>query len=104
VWFAGDRLNARVTRDAGRLVVFREALASWYEDGGATACGFHAALGVAHRWLPCGTRVTFRYRGREITAVVDDRGPFGSSREWDLSQRTAGALGFEGVAPVWSTS
>ena len=29
-----------------------ESYASWYEDGGATACGFHAHYGVAHRTLP----------------------------------------------------
>jgi hypothetical protein len=104
VAFAGDRLNAPATRGAGRVVFFREALASWYEDGGATACGFHATFGVAHRSLPCGTTVRFRYRGREVTAVVDDRGPFGGGREWDLSQSTAAALGFGGVADVWSST
>ena len=69
----------------------------------ATACGFHAGYGVANSTLPCGTKVTFRYGGRTVTAVVDDRGPFVGGREWDLNQNTAGALGFGGVATVWST-
>ena len=61
-------------------------------------------LGVANQTLPCGTKVTFRYGGRTVTAVVDDRGPFVGGREWDLNQNTAGALGFGGVGTVWSTS
>jgi rare lipoprotein A len=104
VRFAGDRLNTHALLGAGRVTVFRESVASWYSDGGATACGFHAGYGVANRTLPCGTKVTFRYGGRTVTAVVDDRGPFVGGREWDLNQNTAGALGFGGVATVWSTS
>lgn len=104
VRFAGDRLNTRLVRDAGQLRVFRESVASWYSDGGATACGFHARYGVANRTLPCGTKVTFRYGGHTVTATVDDRGPFVGGREWDLNQNTAGALGFGGVGTVWSTA
>lgn len=104
VRFAGDRLNTRTSRGAGQLTVFRQSVASWHNDAGGTACGFHAGFGVANRTLPCGTRVTFRYGGRTVRAVVDDRGPFVGGREWDLNQNTAGALGFGGVATVWSTS
>ena len=68
-----------------------EGLASWYGDGGSTACGFHANYGVANKALPCGTRVTFRYGGKTVTAVVDDRGPYVGGREWDLNQNTAAA-------------
>jgi len=103
VRFAGDRLNTRASRAAGQLRVFRESVASWYSDGGATACGFHAGYGVANRTLPCGTKVTFRYGGHTVTATVDDRGPFVGGREWDLNQNTASALGFGGVGTVWST-
>ena len=104
VRFKGDRLNTRANHGAGRITVFRESVASWYNDAGGTACGFHAGYGVANRTLPCGTKVTFRYGGHTVTAVVDDRGPFVGGREWDLNQNTAGALGFGGVATVWSTS
>jgi hypothetical protein len=103
VAFAGDRLNGAVRRRAGILTMFRQSVASWYEDGGSTACGFHAYYGVANRTLPCGTHVTFAYGGRTVQAVVDDRGPFVSGREWDLNQNTAGALGFGGVGSVWSS-
>lgn len=103
VRFAGDRLNSSSSAHAGRVTVFRESLASWYSDGGATACGFHAQFGVANKSLACGTRVTLRYGGRTVTAVVDDRGPYVGGREWDLNQNTAGALGFGGVGTVWSS-
>jgi hypothetical protein len=102
VRFDGDRLNARTSRGAGRLTVFTASLASWYQDGGSTACGFHAQYGVANKSLPCGTHVTFRYGGRTVNATVDDRGPYVGGREWDLSQNTAGALGFGGVGTVWA--
>ena len=103
VKFTGDRLNTGSVRGAGRVTVFRESLASWFEDAGATACGFHATYGVANKMLPCGTKVTFRYGGRQVTATVEDRGPYVGGREWDLNQNTAAALGFGGVGTVWST-
>jgi hypothetical protein len=103
VRFAGDRLNTRSSSGAGQLTVFRESLASWYSDGGSTACGFHAFYGVANKSLPCGTQVTFRYGGHNVTATVDDRGPYVGAREWDLNQNTASALGFGGVDTVWSS-
>jgi rare lipoprotein A len=103
VRFAGDQLNARSTTSAGQLTVFRASEASWYNDGGNTACGFHAGDGVANRTLPCGTKVEFRYGGRTVTATVDDRGPFVGGRDWDLNQNTAAALGFGGVGQVWSS-
>ncbi len=104
VLFGGDHLNTRALGRAGKVTTFNESMASWYDDGGNTACGFHAGLGVANKSLPCGTRVTFRYGGHTVTAVVDDRGPYVGGRTWDLNQNTAGALGFGGVGAVWSTS
>lgn len=104
VVFGGDRANAGSVDSAGAMSVYRESVASWYDDSGTTACGFHAGLGVANRSLPCGTKVRFRHAGRTVTATVDDRGPYVGGREWDLNQSTAGALGFAGVGTVWSTS
>ena len=101
--FAGDGRNAQAVRPAGRVTVLHPALASWYDDAGNTACGFHAGLGVANRTLPCGTKVMLRYGGRTVTAVVDDRGPYAGGRDWDLNQTTASALGFGGVGTVWSS-
>jgi rare lipoprotein A len=103
VSFAGDRQNAGTLALAGNVTAFRQSLASWYNDGGATACGFHAQFGVANKSLPCGTKVTFRLGGRSVNAVVDDRGPYVGGREWDLNQNTAAALGFGGVGTVWSS-
>jgi hypothetical protein len=70
VRFAGDRLSGASATLAHELVTFHQTVASWYDDGGTTACGFHAGLGVANRSLPCGTRVTFRYGGRTVTATA----------------------------------
>jgi rare lipoprotein A len=103
VRFAGDRWNAGASGGAVTLTVYRQSVASWYDDGGNTACGFHAYYGVANVSLPCGTKVSFMYGGRSVTAVVDDRGPYVGGRVWDLNQNTAAALGFGGVDNVWSS-
>jgi len=103
VRFTGDARNTPASRYAGRVTAFRPSLASWFTDAGATACGFHAYYGVANKSLPCGTKVTFRYGGRSVTATVEDRGPYVGGREWDLNQNTAAALGFGGVGTVWSS-
>jgi hypothetical protein len=75
---------------------WRTAEYSWYGPGfygSGTACGqtySKAILGVAHRTLPCGTRVTLRNprNGRTVTVRVIDRGPYVSGRLWDLSRGT----------------
>lgn len=103
VSFGGDRSNAANTARSGSVTVFTQGVASWYQDGGATACGTHAYYGVANVSLPCGTKVTFLYHGHKVTATVDDRGPYVGGRKWDLNQNTASALGFGGVAPVWAS-
>jgi hypothetical protein len=103
VRFAGDAANAWANHGAGTLTVYRQAAASWYDDGGNTACGFHAYYGVANLSLPCGARVSFVSGGRSVTAVVDDRGPYVGGRTWDLNQNTAAALGVGGVETVWSS-
>ncbi len=66
---------------------------SWYGPGfygKRTACGqamTEGLVGVAHRTLPCGTRITFKNpaNGRIVTAPVVDRGPYVSGRQWDLT-------------------
>ena len=73
---------------------------SWYGPGfygQRTACGetlSDTLLGVANRTLPCGTLVTFRNprNGRIITVPVVDRGPYVSSRQWDLTGATCLAI------------
>jgi hypothetical protein len=73
---------------------------SWYGPGfygNRTACGLamtQTLIGVAHRTLPCGTRVTFRNpdNGRSITVPVVDRGPYVRGRTWDLTAGACAAL------------
>ena len=75
--------------------------ATWYGPsffGNETACGqtlTRATLGVAHKTLPCGSKVVLRYRGRFVRTTVIDRGPFANGAKWDLTQATARALHFE---------
>jgi rare lipoprotein A (peptidoglycan hydrolase) len=57
-------------------------------------------MGVAHKALPCGTRVTIRYRGRQVRVPVVDRGPFSGAREFDLGPGVRSALRFEGVGVI----
>lgn len=64
--------------------------------GRTTACGVvltPATVGVAHRHLPCGTRVVFAYRGHWVPAEVIDRGPYTRGYKWDLTRALAAQLG-----------
>jgi rare lipoprotein A (peptidoglycan hydrolase) len=47
--------------------------------------------------------VTFRYRGRTVTARVIDRGPYAAGREWDLTSALKAKLGFGSTGTVLST-
>jgi rare lipoprotein A len=77
------------------------AVASWYDDWtGQTASGRHCFYGIANKYLRFGTRIRVYYRGRAVTATVDDRGPYVYGRDFDLNQNVAHALGFNGVATV----
>lgn len=64
---------------------------SWYGHGlygRRTACGQEltkSLRGVAHRTLPCGTKITFRHNGRTVTVPVVDRGPYVGDRQFDLT-------------------
>jgi len=108
VRFGGDRLNSAATDRLASVRVYRPSAASWYGPGfygGRTACGGTlgaGTVGAAHKTLPCGTKVTFRYRGRSVTAPVIDRGPFSGNREWDLSGALKSKLGFGSTGTVWT--
>lgn len=70
------------------------ALASWYDDGGATASGVHFTYGFASlmfgsRW---GHRVTFCHAGRCATGRLDDHGPYVGGRAFDLNASLRFAL------------
>jgi peptidoglycan lytic transglycosylase len=83
------------------VTVHRSVEATWYGPGfygHRTACGLKMSrtlLGVAHKTLPCGTKVAMLYKGRRITVPVVDRGPFSRGRAYDLTSATAKALGFD---------
>ena len=76
-------------------------LATWYGPdffGEETACGqtlTPRTIGVAHKALPCGSKVVIRYGGHYLRTKVIDRGPFANGAKWDLTQRAARLLGFE---------
>lgn len=104
--FRGDRRNAAVTKRIGRVVGYRYAHASWYGPGlygNPMACGGRLSpgtVGVAHKWLPCGTKLTFRHGGRVVRARVVDRGPYVAGREFDLTYGLKVRLGFPDVGTV----
>lgn len=107
VSFAGVDGERGAHRPVGRLNVYRLAEVSWYGGGGSLACGgwlTSATMGVANKSLPCGTPVTLRYGGRTVRVRVIDRGPYVAGREYDLTEATARALGFEGVGELWATA
>ena len=107
VRFGGDRTGRPARRSVGRLSSFRPALASWYGPGlygNALGCGGRLSpgtIGVAHKSLPCGTKLTLRKGSRIVQARVIDRGPYVGSREFDLTQATKQRLGFGSTGTVW---
>jgi hypothetical protein len=79
---------------------------SWYGPGfygNRTACGYALTrdlVGVAHKTLPCGTRVTFRNHGRTVTMPVVDRGPYVAGRQFDLTGGACLALDHCYTGPI----
>ncbi|HYM58204.1 MAG TPA: septal ring lytic transglycosylase RlpA family protein [Solirubrobacteraceae bacterium] len=96
-------------RALGRLNVYRYANASWYGPGffgRRTGCGGRLGigqLGVAHKTLPCGTRITLRHGGHSVRVPVIDRGPYSGMREYDLTAATARRLHFRGHGSILTT-
>lgn len=95
-------------------------------DNGQLACpGAPSPYGVAHRTLPCGTRVVLCYRGQCVRSRVVDSGPHGITNgtgyrvltrgqrmpagwnyrgDIDVRAGTARALGFSGGTITWTVS
>jgi rare lipoprotein A len=100
---------AKRNRRLGRLNAFRWTVASWYGPGlygNPLGCGgtlTFSRLGVAHKSLPCGTKVTLRHGKRSVRVRVIDRGPYVAGREYDLTQATARRLGFHGHGAILAT-
>jgi rare lipoprotein A len=105
----GTEHAKRARSRTGQVNAYRSSHASYYGPGlygNGTACGgtlTPSTVGVANKSLPCGTKVTFRYRGRTVTAKVIDRGPYAAGREWDLTAALKAKLGFGSTGRVLST-
>jgi rare lipoprotein A len=101
-----DRRIRSSVSAARKLTTYRLAGASYYGPGlygNGVACGgtlLPHTIGVAHKTLPCGTKVKLRYRGRTVTAPVIDRGPYVPGRDYDLTEAVKERLGFPGVGTV----
>jgi rare lipoprotein A (peptidoglycan hydrolase) len=89
----------------------RDPNISWYGPGfygNGGACGMLGPLGltpdtigVAHRTLPCGTKVTFKWNGRIVVARVIDRGPYVSGRIFDMTHGLCAALNHCFTGWIW---
>jgi rare lipoprotein A len=105
-----DGLDGDQARLDHPIYMYRKDEASYYGPGfygNTTACGQTLrpdTMGVAHKRLPCGTRVRFHYRDRTRKVPVIDRGPYIEGRRWDLTEATREALRFpKGVDQIWAT-
>lgn len=90
----------------GKVTAYRYANASWYGPGfygNRTACGqtlTTSTRGVAHKTLPCGTKLTIRKGSREVQVRVIDRGPYHGNREFDLTRATKDDIGFGSTGQI----
>jgi len=106
---SADATSAGSTSKPAKVTAYRRAAASWYGPGfygNQTACGktlTGSTLGVAHKSLPCGTKLTLRYGGRSVDVQVIDRGPYVGGREFDLTGATKQKLGFPSTGTVLSS-
>lgn len=102
--------NGVVNKATSKTLVrsMKKTEASWYGPGlygNGVACGGTlrpGTVGVAHKTLPCGSKVLVGYRGRYLMTKVIDRGPYIAGRSLDLTYAGAEALDFidAGVANV----
>ncbi len=109
---AGLHADGVADRQTRKAIARRmpRAMSTWYGPGlwgRRTACGVvltPATVGVAHRRLPCGTRVVFAFHGHWVPAQVIDRGPYTRGYRWDLTRALAAQLGMirRGVARIRS--
>jgi len=87
-----------------RTADYDSVKATWYGPGlygNRLACGgrlTHRTIGVAHKRLPCGSKVALKYRGRTVVVPVIDRGPYARGVSYDLTEATARKLGMTQTA------
>lgn len=83
---------------------------SWYGPGfygNNGACGMipggltPETVGVAHRSLPCGTRVTFKNGNHVLVTYVIDRGPYVAGRIFDLTKGACVLLDHCYTGPIY---
>ena len=58
-------------------------------------------MGVAHKSLPCGTKLIVAYDGRSVKTEVIDRGPYVGGREFDLTEALKNKLNFGSIGTVY---
>lgn len=91
--------SASEARTLPKISVYRSQKATWYGPGfygNKTACGQRlrkSTVGVAHRTLPCGSKVEFYNKGKKLVVPVIDRGPFVRGVTWDLTLPAMKRLG-----------
>ena len=90
-----------VARAEAKPRVWHTSVASIFSvaEQGQLACRRYSGLVVAHKSLPCGTKIRFCKR-KCATARVGDRGPYSGNREFDLDTGLARAIGFSFSAGV----
>jgi len=102
----GNREAAGSRDRGGKLTVYRTAYASWYGPGlygNRTACGqtlSPGTIGVAHKSMPCGTKLKLRHGNNTVRVRVIDRGPYVGGREFDLTEATRNRLGFGSTGTI----
>jgi len=105
----GNKVAAGDKDKAGKTTVYRPAQASWYGPGfygNRTACGqtlTTGTVGVAHKTMPCGTKLKLHHKGKTVKVKVIDRGPYHGNREFDLTGATKQKLGFGSTGTVWAS-
>jgi hypothetical protein len=103
---SADSTGAALASEVRRMTVYQEVTSTWYGPGfygNRTACGQRlttSTLGVAHKTLPCGTKVALRANGRSVVVPVIDRGPYARGVTYDLTAATAERLGVMHTAQI----
>jgi hypothetical protein len=103
---SADSADGQAASAVRRVIVYQSVTSTWYGPGfygNRTACGQRlttSTLGVAHRTLPCGTKVALRVKGRSLVVPVIDRGPYADGVTYDLTRATAKRLGVMHTARI----
>jgi rare lipoprotein A (peptidoglycan hydrolase) len=98
--------QAASTAPTAQTTVYRATRATWYGPGfwgRRTACGVKltpTTLGVAHKTMTCGTRLSLFFEGRQIEVPVIDRGPYTKGISLDLTQAAAQQIGMEATTRI----